>query len=85
MTNKKTAGAPKKFPDTETEILHIRKKVPKGTATLLKKKMDKMISESLTLEQRIEQFYNRDKEKFTPYSQISQKNREVIIEILNNK
>jgi len=35
----RNAGAKKKFPNNETEILHVRKIVPKGKATPLKKEL----------------------------------------------
>jgi len=45
------AGATKKFPNQETEILHVRKKVPKGQAIPLKKelidKINRLQSEAL--------------------------------------
>jgi hypothetical protein len=39
MANDRNAGAKKKFPNNETEILHVRKIVPKGKATPLKKEL----------------------------------------------
>lgn len=37
--NERNAGAKKKFPNVETEILHIRRKVPKGQSEPLKKEL----------------------------------------------
>lgn len=39
MKNERNAGAKKKFPNVETEILHIRKIVPKGQSKPLKKEL----------------------------------------------
>jgi hypothetical protein len=43
MKNERNAGAKKKFPNIETEILHIRKKVPKGKANEIKEHVKNLI------------------------------------------
>ncbi len=43
--NERNAGAKPKFPNVETEILHIRKKVPKGEAEPLKQKVNEFINQ----------------------------------------
>lgn len=41
--NERNAGAKPKFPNTETEILHVRKIVPLGMAKVLKKEINERI------------------------------------------
>lgn len=43
--NERNAGAKKKFPNVETEILHIRRKVPKGKANNLKEQVNDLINQ----------------------------------------
>jgi len=43
--NERNAGAKPKFPNQETEILHIRKKVPKGKAIEIKQQVNNFINQ----------------------------------------